>query len=100
MNDDPFTFLYQIFSGFLGLLFLVLWLVLFSRVGDVRDEARRHTRLLEEIARNTRNPADANKPAVERNYIREESKAGIGWFLGILTVIGLLLFIASMATKK
>ncbi len=88
----------------LGLPILVLiWFVFVVSVASnphaLRKEARRHTELLEQIAKNTCKPEDGPRPTSSISYMHDEPKVSVGWMLTILAVIGAVLFIIAMARK-
>lgn len=93
--------MFILFQGIIGLIFFIMVCITISRIGDIHDHARRQTKLLEQIAMNTKPPEEAPKPApAPLNYIRDEPKGGAKIFVFIGAAVVVVLVIIAIASKK
>jgi hypothetical protein len=89
-----------LFEAIVGFIFFIAVCVTISRVGEIRDQAKRQTELLERIVKNT-NPAPdpATKPTASVANTNERQKSGLGTATAIIVVVALLIIVLGLATK-
>lgn len=78
----------EFFGGIIGLICIILWLVAFSRLGEIRDEAQKQTRLLEQIA-----------PRPPPDYMRDPPAPGLSLFLFIAATLAAVLIVILLASR-
>jgi uncharacterized membrane protein len=108
---DPMQALGGVFVFAIALVALVIfvaWIVfpllMWSRLGEVRDEIRRSNSILERIASqtkpNTTQPEKSASVSYSNEYVRSGSRLGAGTVLAITAVFILLVVMIGFAARR
>ena len=90
----------EIIASLIGLIFFIACCVTISRIGEIRDDAKRQTELLRQIAQQTKKEGAAQEPSV--NYLNPlaEEKSAFPPFLLVLLIVIIVLIVIAMAMRR
>ncbi|MBM3851595.1 MAG: hypothetical protein FJ399_00405 [Verrucomicrobia bacterium] len=91
----------EILIGLIGLVMIMLWFVSVGRIGQIRDEVRRHTELLQRIAgRLPPNAEESREPTQLSGTGLEAPKSYGSTVVGVLALVLIMVVLLLVSRQR